>query len=110
MLELFIGVIATCVPCLKLPADRLLSKMGFQLSSKTNTNKNSGSSAYGTSQKSGRASQLRTKSQIVRHEDAVWDGAISTVDSKATAAVTLSQSDKGGISKDTCTTWETSSR
>jgi hypothetical protein len=109
MLELFIGVIATCVPCLKLPADRLLSKMGFQLSSKTYTNKISQSSAYVMSQKNGLTSQLRANSQTIRAEDAVWDGALSTIDSKATRAVTLSQSDKGGIFKDTHTTWETSS-
>jgi hypothetical protein len=106
MLELFIGIIATSVPCLKLPADRLLAKMGFQLSSITNTNKYYATAAFGKMQRSTVTSQVQSQS---RTEDGAWDGAPGKIDIKATGGEPPAQNEKAGIVKDTILTWETSS-
>jgi hypothetical protein len=132
MLELFIGVIATCVPCLKVPADRLLRKLGVQISTmRTGTSDNPtvrsratggayGGATYVNSPRSGAnvrmgtlASQGGPPADPASDDDdisagGVWDGRRGKVDATITAEIT-GKGDKGGIVKDTHFTWETSS-
>jgi hypothetical protein len=132
MLELFIGVIATCVPCLKVPADHLLRRLGFQLStmhSGTNDHPTSRSraGAYGggtyVGSKSGAGTHVRMSTLASQggppgdpsdDDDTigggVWDGGRGVTGARVVApADAKGRAEKGGIVKDTHFTWETSS-
>ena len=104
MLELFIGVIATCVPSLKAPADRLFRNLGFQLSTMRSgtqdppTARSRGDGTYGTSSKSGAGSHVRMGAlasqggppagDAVSDDDIggrVWDGRRKVADASVTA-------------------------
>jgi hypothetical protein len=131
MLELFIGVIATCVPCLKVPADNLLRKFGVQISTMRSGTQDQvtarsraagygGGGTYGASSKSGGthvrmstlASQGGPPGDPVSDDEiggGVWDGRRGIADARVTATDARKAGEKGGIVKDTHFTWETSS-
>jgi hypothetical protein len=127
MLELFIGVIATCVPSLKVPADRLFRKLGFQLSTMRSgtqdpqTVRSHGDGTYGVLSKSSAGTHVRMSTLASQggppagdalSDDViggrVWDGGRRAADARVVADAKV-RAEKGGIVKDTHFTWETSS-
>jgi len=74
-LELFIGSIACCVPCLKALSEQLFKKMGVTLSSARGTTHKSGNSAsYGLKNYGSQQSTASSARKPFNIEDAVWDG------------------------------------
>jgi len=101
-LELFIGIIACCAPCLKSLLDKVLRRMGIDL---TRTNTQQKSSRYGS-----RSAQngVKLSSFSSRADAHVWEGepAHENFTDASAAGPYISPNDKDVIVKESCVSWE----
>jgi hypothetical protein len=106
LVELFLGIIGSCVPCLKHLWDQLLRRMGFELS-KSNTPPQL--TTYGS-----RSSQngMKLSSYSSRPEAQVWEGGpgyTSFTDASAAAGKLVRPNEKDVIVKESYVSWESTS-
>jgi len=101
-LELFVGVIACCAPCLKALWDQVLRRMGVDL---TRTNTQQKSSRYGS-----RSAQngVKLSSLSSRADTQVWEGepAHESFTDASAAGPYVSPTEKDVIVKESCVSWE----